>query len=99
MIASKQYDKIYTYVGDPHLRSIEQESSINSLGRRLHAHNIGTGRVLRHGQGTNLLTRDQAREVLGFLFRVGIQRELVDAELGVGGVGKGNAACHAKKGV
>lgn len=59
----------YTYVGDPHLRSIQQPAAIDFLGSRLHADNIRASRVLGHSQGTNFLARKQARQEALFLFR------------------------------
>jgi hypothetical protein len=80
------------YVGDPHLGSVEYIPAIDLLGRHLHADYVRAGRVLRHGERANLVSGDQAWEVLLLLFGRAVEHELVDAELGVGGVGETDAS-------
>lgn len=44
--------------------------------------------MLRHGESTNLVTGKQTRQESCLLFGRAIQRELIDTELRVGGVGE-----------
>jgi hypothetical protein len=44
--------------------------------------------MLRHSKSTNLVTRKQTGQESFFLFGRAIQRELIDTELRVGGIGE-----------
>lgn len=58
-----------TYVGDPHLCSIQYPTTIDFLSGCLHTDNIRASRVLRHGQGTDFLARKKTRQESLFLLR------------------------------
>lgn len=84
-------------VGDPHLGTVEDVASLDLLGSGLHGDNVGSGTGLGHGQGTNLLTGNQIGEVLFALLRGRVQRQLVDAQLGVSRVRESNGARSSRK--
>jgi hypothetical protein len=44
--------------------------------------------MFRHGESTDLITGKKTRQESFLLFSGAIQRQLIDTELGVGGVGK-----------
>src|SRR5690606_19875536 len=77
-------------VGDPHLAAVEHIALALLVGAQLHAHHVGAGVGLAHGQGADMLTADQLGQVLGFLFGVAVTVDLIDAQVGVGAVGEGN---------
>jgi hypothetical protein len=53
------------------------------VGAQLHAHHVGAGIGLAHGQGADVLARDQLGQVLGFLRGVAVAVDLVDAQVAV----------------
>ena len=49
-----------------------------------------------HGESADFGTRDEFGEETGFLVRSAVEGELVDAELGVGGIGQADATYNAR---
>ena len=86
------WDGEMMYVCDPHLCTVEFPSSVDRLGCCFHADDVGTGRMFGHGQGTYLLTGYEAGEESFLLLRSTVEGELIDAKLGVCGVGETDAA-------
>lgn len=74
------------YVCDPHFGAVQHIAAIHLLRSRLHAHHVGARGVLGHSQGADVLAGDEAGQEALFLVLVAVEGELVDAELGVGGV-------------
>lgn len=62
-----------TYIGNPHLSAVKYPAAVDFFGSRLHTDDVGTGRVFRHGQGTDLLAGKETREDALLLFRVAVQ--------------------------
>lgn len=79
-------------VRDPHLGAVEDVPAIDLLGRRPHAHDVAAGTRFGHGQGPDLGSRDEARQVPLLLVGVAVELQLVDAQLRVGGVAEADAA-------
>ena len=72
-----------THVRNPHLGPVQDIATIDLLSRSLHADNIRARGMFRHRQSTNLVTGQESRQEPLLLFRRSIQRELVDAKLGM----------------
>ncbi len=73
-------------VGDPHLAAIEHIHITLAAGAEFHAHHIGAGIVLAHGQRANGLATDQAGQVALLLRVVAVAVNLIDTQVGVGTV-------------
>ena len=75
-------------VGDPHLAAIEDEAVATLLGDEPHRHHVGTCLAFRHGEGAEMLARNQLRQIAPLLLAGSPAAQLVDAEIGVGAIGK-----------
>ena len=68
-------------IGDPVFGTIQAVMIVALFGAQLHRHHIRTGRCLRHGERTDMLTGDQAGQIFLLLLGSPIQVDLVDAEI------------------
>jgi hypothetical protein len=75
-------------VGDPKLRAVEHEVVASLLGARLHRDDIGTRARFGHGKRTDMLARDQLRQVFLLLRLRAVAPDLVDAQIGMRAVTK-----------
>ncbi len=77
-------------VGDPGLAAVEHVAVAALFGAQLHGDHVGTGIRLAHGQRADVFAADQLGQVAGLLLGVAVAVDLVDAQVGVGAVGKGD---------
>ena len=70
-------------VGDPVFRSVQHEAVVALLGAQAHRDHIRARPGLGHGEAADMLARDQLGEILGLLLGRAVQRDLVDAEVGM----------------
>ena len=77
-------------VGDPHLGAVQYETVALPVRSQSHTDDIRPGTRFAHREGADMFTADQPGEVAPFLLFAGIAVNLVDAEIGMSAVGKGN---------
>ena len=70
-------------VGNPHLAAVEQVVTALVFGLELHADDVRAGTGLAHRQRADMLAADQFAEVFGFLRRIAVAIDLVDAQVAV----------------
>ena len=75
-------------VGDPHLRAVQDIVRPARVGAQLHAHDIGSGTRLAHGQRADMFAGDKPGQVLALLGLAAVAVDLVDAQVGVRAIGE-----------
>ncbi|RBQ84859.1 hypothetical protein VDGD_20868 [Verticillium dahliae] len=84
-------------VCDPHLAAVDEVAAVDLFGRRAHADDVAAGARLGHGEGADARAGNEAGQVLLLLLGVAVELQLVDAELGVGGVAEADGARGARQ--
>ena len=77
-------------VGDPHLAAVEQVKAALVFGFERHAQHIAARAGFAHGQGADMLTRDQLGQVFLPLLQAAVALDLVHAQVAVGTVAQGH---------
>ena len=75
-------------VGDPQLRTVQDVAVALSVGAQPHRDDIRAGLGLAHGERTDMLARDQLRQVFALLRLAAVAPDLVDAEVRMRTVGE-----------
>ena len=75
-------------VGDPELGSVEDIAVASPLGAQAHGDDVRARSRLAHGQGADMLARDQPGQMAGLLGLGSPAADLVHAKVGMGAVGQ-----------
>ena len=82
-------------VGDPELGAVENVAVVALLGPRCHRHHVRARAGLAHGEAAHVGAVAERRQELPLLLLRAVARDLVDAEVRVRAVGKGDGAGRA----
>ena len=83
-------------VGDPELRAVQEEAVAALLGAELHGDDVGACARLRHRERTEMLARDELRQIARLLPGIAPAKDLVHAEIGVRAVGEADGTRGAR---